>query len=212
MENPTDLKSSLKFFFGFSSFKDLQEPIIENLLSNKNTFVIMPTGGGKSLCYQLPAMISDGTALVISPLIALMKNQVDAIRGTSTNDGIAHVLNSSLNKTDTQRVKADLVSGITKLLYVAPESLAKKDTIDFLKKIRISFLAIDEAHCISEWGHDFRPDYLKIGTLRNTLGDVQLAAFTATADPDTQRDIVDSFFKVSPKIFINGFDRPNITM
>ena len=211
MENPTDLKSSLKFFFGFSSFKDLQEPIIENLLSNKNTFVIMPTGGGKSLCYQLPAMISEGTALVISPLIALMKNQVDAIRGISTNDGIAHVLNSSLNKTDTQRVKADLVSGTTKLLYVAPESLAKKDTIEFFKKIRISFLAIDEAHCISEWGHDFRPEYRNLRLIINQIDQkIPIIALTATATPKVQDDIIKNLKITDAKVFKSSFNRPNL--
>ena len=211
MEDPTDLKSSLKFFFGFSSFKDHQEPIIENLLSKKNTFVIMPTGGGKSLCYQLPAMISEGTALVVSPLIALMKNQVDAIRGISTNDGIAHVLNSSLNKTDTQRVKADLVSGTTKLLYVAPESLAKKDTIEFFKQIRISFLAIDEAHCISEWGHDFRPEYRNLRLIINQIDQrIPIIALTATATPKVQDDIIKNLKITDAKVFKSSFNRPNL--
>ena len=211
MEDPTDLKSSLKFFFGFSSFKDHQEPIIENLLSKKNTFVIMPTGGGKSLCYQLPAMISEGTALVVSPLIALMKNQVDAIRGISTNDGIAHVLNSSLNKTDTKRVKADLVSGTTKLLYVAPESLAKKDTIEFFKQIRISFLAIDEAHCISEWGHDFRPEYRNLRLIINQIDQrTPIIALTATATPKVQDDIIKNLKITDAKVFKSSFNRPNL--
>ncbi len=211
MEDPTDLKSSLKFFFGFSSFKDHQEPIIENLLSKKNTFVIMPTGGGKSLCYQLPAIISEGTALVVSPLIALMKNQVDAIRGISTNNGIAHVLNSSLNKTDTKRVKADLVSGTTKLLYVAPESLAKKDTIEFFKKIRISFLAIDEAHCISEWGHDFRPEYRNLRLIINQIDQrIPIIALTATATPKVQDDIIKNLKITDAKVFKSSFNRPNL--
>ena len=211
MIDPTDLKSSLKFFFGFSSFKDHQEPVIENLLSKKNTFVIMPTGGGKSLCYQLPAMISEGTALVVSPLIALMKNQVDAIRGISTNDGIAHVLNSSLNKTDTQRVKADLVSGTTKLLYVAPESLAKKDTIEFFKQIRISFLAIDEAHCISEWGHDFRPEYRNLRLIINQIDQkIPIIALTATATPKVQDDIIKNLKITDAKVFKSSFNRPNL--
>ena len=211
MEDPTDLKSSLKFFFGFSSFKDHQEPVIENLLSKKNTFVIMPTGGGKSLCYQLPAMISEGTALVVSPLIALMKNQVDAIRGISTNDGIAHVLNSSLNKTDTQRVKADLVSGTTKLLYVAPESLAKKDTIEFFKQIKISFLAIDEAHCISEWGHDFRPEYRNLRLIINQIDHrIPIIALTATATPKVQDDIIKNLKITDAKVFKSSFNRPNL--
>lgn len=211
MENPIDLKSSLKFFFGFSSFKDLQEPIIENLLLNKNTFVLMPTGGGKSLCYQLPAMILKGTALVISPLIALMKNQVDAIRGLSTNDGVAHVLNSSLNKTETRLVKSDLVSGITKLLYIAPESLAKKDTIDFLKKIKISFLAIDEAHCISEWGHDFRPEYRNLRLFIDQINQkTPIIALTATATPKVQDDIIKNLKITDANIFKSSFNRPNL--
>ena len=211
MENPIDLKSSLKIFFGFSSFKDLQEPIIENLLLNKNTFVLMPTGGGKSLCYQLPAMILKGTALVISPLIALMKNQVDAIRGLSTNDGIAHVLNSSLNKTETRLVKSDLVSGTTKLLYIAPESLAKKDTIDFLKKIKISFLAIDEAHCISEWGHDFRPEYRNLRLFIDQINQkTPIIALTATATPKVQDDIIKNLKITDANIFKSSFNRPNL--
>jgi ATP-dependent DNA helicase RecQ len=211
LENPIDLKSSLKFFFGFSSFKDLQEPIIENLLLNKNTFVLMPTGGGKSLCYQLPAMILKGTALVISPLIALMKNQVDAIRGLSTKDGVAHVLNSSLNKTETRLVKSDLVSGTTKLLYIAPESLAKKDTIDFLKKIKISFLAIDEAHCISEWGHDFRPEYRNLRLFIDQINQkTPIIALTATATPKVQDDIIKNLKITDANIFKSSFNRPNL--
>ena len=171
----------------------------------------MPTGGGKSLCYQLPAMILKGTALVISPLIALMKNQVDAIRGLSTNDGVAHVLNSSLNKTETRLVKSDLVSGITKILYIAPESLAKKDTIDFLKKIKISFLAIDEAHCISEWGHDFRPEYRNLRLFIDQINQkTPIIALTATATPKVQDDIIKNLKITDANIFKSSFNRPNL--
>ena len=181
---------ALKKHFGFSSFKGLQEDVIKSLLEGRDTFVIMPTGGGKSLCYQLPALLLEGTAIVVSPLIALMKNQVDAIRGISSQDGIAHVLNSSLNKTQVQTVKQDIISGITKLLYVAPESLSKKETIEFFRSVKLSFLAIDEAHCISEWGHDFRPEYRN---LRNILGQISqhipIIALTATATPKVQEDI-----------------------
>ena len=157
--NKEEIKGKLKEYFGFSTFKGLQESVIQNVLDQKDSFVIMPTGGGKSLCYQLPALIQPGTSIVVSPLIALMKDQVDTIRGISTQDGVAHVLNSSLNKTAITQVKNDIRAGITKLLYVAPESLSKQENIDFFKSIHISFLAIDEAHCISEWGHDFRPEY-----------------------------------------------------
>ena len=211
MEKTTDLKSSLKNFFGFSSFKGLQEPVIQNILSKKNTFVVMPTGGGKSLCYQLPAIISEGTAIVVSPLIALMKNQVDAIRGISSNDGIAHVLNSSLSKKETQIVKEDLLTGITKLLYVAPESLVKKDLIDFLKKIEISFLAIDEAHCISEWGHDFRPEYRNLRQIIDKINlKIPTIALTATATPKVQDDIIKNLKISDARIFKSSFNRPNL--
>ena len=176
------LKPILKTFFGFSSFKGNQEAIIINLLEGNNTFVLMPTGGGKSLCYQLPALLKDGTAIVVSPLIALMKNQVDMIRNFGTQSGIAHVMNSSLSKSELNIVKEDLLSGKTKLLYMAPESLTKEDNIEFLQKINISFYAIDEAHCISEWGHDFRPEYRKLRPIMNAIGQkVPTIALTATA-------------------------------
>ena len=211
MEKQEDLKKPLKQFFGFSSFKGLQEPVIENLLSGKDTFVIMPTGGGKSMCYQLPALLCEGTALVVSPLIALMKNQVDTIRGISADDGIAHVLNSSQNKTETLRVKQDLINGVTKLLFVAPESLAKKDTIDFFKTLKISFLAVDEAHCISEWGHDFRPEYRNLRTILDQIGQkIPVIALTATATPKVQEDILKNLKITDAKLFKSSFNRPNL--
>ena len=211
MDKQVDLKKSLKKFFGFSNFKGLQEPAINSLLSKNDTFVIMPTGGGKSMCYQLPALICEGTALVVSPLIALMKNQVDTIRGISAENGIAHVLNSSLNKTETLKVKQDLISGVTKLLFVAPESLAKKDTIDFLKSIRISFLAVDEAHCISEWGHDFRPEYRNLRSILDQMGQkISIIALTATATPKVQEDILKNLKISAPKVFKSSFNRPNL--
>jgi len=180
----TDLHSSLKKYFGFSKFKGLQENVIQNIMEGKDTFVIMPTGGGKSLCYQLPAIVKEGTAIVVSPLIALMKNQVDAIRGISEQNGIAHVLNSSLTKSEVRQVKEDISNGVTKLLYVAPESLTKEDNIEFLRKVTLSFVAVDEAHCISEWGHDFRPEYRNIKGIINRLGEgIPIIGLTATATP-----------------------------
>ncbi len=207
----TLLQSELKKYFGFSKFRGLQEPIIKNLLDKKNSFVIMPTGGGKSLCYQLPALISSGTAVVVSPLIALMKNQVDAIRGNSSVEGIAHVLNSSLSKTATQQVKKDIVDGVTKLLFVAPESLAKQDTIEFLKTVDLSFLAIDEAHCISEWGHDFRPEYRNLRLMLEEIEkDLPIIALTATATPKVQEDILKNLQITNAEIFKASFNRPNL--
>ena len=205
------LKDKLKENFGFSSFKNLQEPIIKNLLEGNNSFVIMPTGGGKSLCYQLPAVILDGTAIVISPLIALMKNQVDLIRSNSTNQSVAHVLNSTLNKDQVEKVKEDVSQGLTKLLFIAPETLSKKETIDFLKKASISFLAIDEAHCISEWGHDFRPEYRKIRDIIDSINpEINIIALTATATPKVQNDIIKNLKIDDSKLFKSSFNRPNL--
>ena len=206
-----ELVKKLKFFFGFSQFKGLQQLVIENLLEDKNSFVIMPTGGGKSLCFQLPALINSGTAVVISPLIALMKNQVDAIRGISSNDSIAHVLNSSLSKQAVEKVKNDIKIGVTKLLYVAPESLTKTDTISFLKSVKISFFAIDEAHCISEWGHDFRPDYRNLSNIINKIKEnSSIIALTATATPKVQEDIMKNLKIQDAKVFKASFNRPNL--
>lgn len=183
MTTPLSLSEALKRYFGFDTFKGNQQAIITNLLEGHDTFVLMPTGGGKSLCYQLPAMMMEGTAVVVSPLIALMKNQVDAMRGFSENDCVAHFLNSSLNRAAVDQVKADVTAGRTKLLYVAPESLTKEDNIEFLKSVKISFYAIDEAHCISEWGHDFRPEYRRIRPIINEIGARPLIALTAAATP-----------------------------
>ena len=206
-----DLHSALKKYFGFSTFKGLQEQVIESILSNKNTFVIMPTGGGKSLCYQLPALMKDGTAIVVSPLIALMKNQVDAIRGVSEQEGIAHVLNSSLNKTEVKRVKDDITNGITKLLYVAPESLTKEEYVEFLKQQTISFMAVDEAHCISEWGHDFRPEYRNLKQIIQRIGDsIPIIGLTATATPKVQEAILKSLGMSDAATFKASFNRPNL--
>ena len=205
------LKDKLKENFGFSSFKNLQEPIIKNLLEGNNSFVIMPTGGGKSLCYQLPAIILDGTAIVISPLIALMKNQVDLIRSNNTDPSVAHVLNSTLNKEQIEKVKQDVSEGKTKLLFVAPETLSKNDTIEFLKKVTISFLAIDEAHCISEWGHDFRPEYRKIRDVIDSVDPkIKVIALTATATPKVQDDIIKNLKISGSKLFKSSFNRPNL--
>ena len=209
--NIEELKIQLKRHFGFTNFKGLQKEVITNVINKNDSFVIMPTGGGKSLCYQLPALIQEGTAIVVSPLIALMKNQVDAIRGISDNNGIAHVLNSSLNKTETSQVKNDILSGLTKLLYVAPESLSKMETIDFLKAVKISFLAVDEAHCISEWGHDFRPEYRNLRIiLEQFKQSVPIIALTATATPKVQEDIMKNLAISNAKTFKASFNRPNL--
>ncbi|PIF46160.1 ATP-dependent DNA helicase RecQ [Chryseobacterium sp. 52] len=205
-----NLSGELKKYFGFSTFKGQQEQIIENLLSGKDIFVLMPTGGGKSLCYQLPALISEGTAIVVSPLIALMKNQVDAVNGLSSEDGVAHVLNSSLNKTQTKQVFDDIKGGKTKLLYVAPESLIKEDYLDFLKEVKISFVAIDEAHCISEWGHDFRPEYRNLKSIIDRIADVPVIALTATATPKVQDDIQKTLGMTDALVFKESFNRPNL--
>ena len=209
--NEIELHAALKKYFGFSKFKGLQEDVIRNVIQNKNTFVIMPTGGGKSLCYQLPALIKDGTAIVVSPLIALMKNQVDAIRGVSAHPGIAHVLNSSLTKTQVKEVKQDILDGITKLLYVAPESLTKEEYVDFLQSVPLSFVAVDEAHCISEWGHDFRPEYRNLRAIIDRLGDnIPIVGLTATATPKVQEDIIKNLMITDAKVFKASFNRPNL--
>lgn len=205
------LHALLREIFGFESFKGTQEEIIRNVLDNKDTFVIMPTGGGKSMCYQLPALISEGTAIIISPLIALMKNQVDVLRNYGSDDGIAHVLNSSLSKSEVKVVKQDLLDGRTKLLYVAPESLTKEENVEFLKQIKISFYAIDEAHCISEWGHDFRPEYRNIRPIISNIGqESPIIALTATATVKVQQDIMKNLEMVDGKVFKSSFDRPNL--
>ena len=205
------LSSSLKHFFGFSKFRGLQEEVIHTLLSGKDTFVIMPTGGGKSLCYQLPALLLEGTAIVVSPLIALMKNQVDAIRGISKQDGIAHVLNSSLTKSQVQLVKDDITSGVTKLLYLAPESLSKQDYVDFFRSVPVSFMAVDEAHCISEWGHDFRPEYRNLRLIIDRIGEkIPVIGLTATATPKVQEDILKNLGITNAVTFRASFNRPNL--
>ncbi|MFL1896959.1 RecQ family ATP-dependent DNA helicase [Aquimarina sp. 2-A2] len=209
--NENDLQDALKKHFGFSQFRGLQEKVIQSLLKKENTFVIMPTGGGKSLCYQLPALMCEGTAIVVSPLIALMKNQVDAIRSISSEEGIAHVLNSSLNKSEIKKVKDDITSGVTKLLYVAPESLTKEEYVDFLKQQTISFLAIDEAHCISEWGHDFRPEYRNLRSIIKRIGEnIPIIGLTATATPKVQEDILKNLGMTDANTFKASFNRPNL--
>jgi len=210
MLDDSTIHDYLKKYFGFDNFKGNQEPIIRNILAGRDTFVLMPTGGGKSLCYQLPAVMKKGTAIVISPLIALMKNQVDAMRNFSTGDEVAHFLNSSLTKTEIARVKNDVLKGMTKLLYVAPESLTKEDNIDFLKNIEISFYAVDEAHCISEWGHDFRPEYRRIRPIIDTIGRSPIIALTATATPKVQHDIQKNLGILDADDFKSSFNRPNL--
>ena len=206
-----DLYASLKKYFGFTQFKGLQEEVIKSILRNENTFVIMPTGGGKSLCYQLPALMNEGTAIVVSPLIALMKNQVDVLRTLSSETGIAHVLNSSLNKTEVKQVKSDITAGITKLLYVAPESLTKEENISFLNSVVVSFVAIDEAHCISEWGHDFRPEYRNLRKIIQRIGDnIPIIGLTATATPKMQEDILKNLGIQHANTFKASFNRPNL--
>ena len=206
-----DLHNALKHYFGFEAFKGHQEEIITSVINKENTFVIMPTGGGKSLCYQLPALVLEGTAIVISPLIALMKNQVDAMRGISSTDSIAHVLNSSLTKNEIREVMEDISAGKTKLLYVAPESLIKEEYANFLKTVPISFVAVDEAHCISEWGHDFRPEYRNIKTIIERLGsNIPIVALTATATPKVQEDILKNLGMLEANVFKSSFNRPNL--
>ncbi|MPT32779.1 MAG: ATP-dependent DNA helicase RecQ, partial [Chryseobacterium sp.] len=205
-----NLSAELKKYFGFSKFKGQQEQIIKTLLGNNDVFVLMPTGGGKSLCYQLPALISEGTAIVVSPLIALMKNQVDAVNGLSSDEGVAHVLNSSLNKSQTKQVMDDITAGKTKLLYVAPESLIKEEYLEFLKEVKISFVAIDEAHCISEWGHDFRPEYRNLKGIIDKIAEVPVIALTATATPKVQDDIQKTLGMNNALVFKESFNRANL--
>lgn len=210
MAKKDHLTEELKRHFGFDAFKGNQKAIIENVLAGKDTFVLMPTGGGKSLCYQLPSLLMEGTAIVISPLIALMKNQVDAMRNFSEEDGVAHFINSSLNKSAVDQVKSDILSGKTKLLYVAPESLTKEENVEFLRQVEISFYAIDEAHCISEWGHDFRPEYRRIRPIINEIGKRPLIALTATATPKVQHDIQKNLGMIDAVVFKSSFNRPNL--
>ena len=210
MTETNTLACQLKKHFGFDKFKGNQEAIIQNLLDGKDTFVLMPTGGGKSLCYQLPSLLMNGTAIVISPLIALMKNQVDAMRNFSEEDSVASYINSSLSRSAIEQVKSDIQEGRTKLLYVAPESLTKEENIDFLRDIHISFYAVDEAHCISEWGHDFRPEYRRIRPIINEIGKAPLIALTATATPKVQHDIQKNLGMIDAKVFKSSFNRPNL--
>src|ERR1700761_2867582 len=210
-KQPSNLLSHLQEHFGFDSFKDNQDAIIQNLLSGRDTFVIMPTGGGKSLCYQLPAILSNGVAIIVSPLIALMKNQVDLIRSYSSIDNVAHFLNSTLSKAQQKKVKADLTEGRTKMLYVAPETLTKQENIAFFSDLKISFIAVDEAHCISEWGHDFRPEYRKLRDMINEINpQLPIIALTATATPKVQDDIVKNLNLQNANIFVDSFNRPNL--
>jgi ATP-dependent DNA helicase RecQ len=206
-----ELKKALKHYFGFDSFKGLQKGVTESIMDNHNTFAVMPTGGGKSLTYQLPALLKEGTAIVVSPLIALMKNQVDALRGISEEKGIVHVLNSTLNKTETRQVMSDITNGITKMVYVAPESLKKEENVEFLRSVKLSFVAIDEAHCISEWGHDFRPEY---GNLRSIIDAIDpklpIIALTATATKKVQEDILKNLHIQDANVFKASFNRPNL--
>src|ERR1017187_5275480 len=204
------IKQVLKEFFGFDSFKGNQEAIITSVLEGKDTFVIMPTGGGKSLFYQLPALVGEGTAIIISPLIALMKNQVDLIRAFGGRSGVAHFMNSSLTKKELEVVKSDVLAGITKMLYLAPESLTKVETLDFLDKIKVPFVAVDEAHCISEWGHDFRPEYRRIREIVDLIGDVSIIALTASATPKVQEDILKNLKMENPDVYMSSFNRPNL--
>ena len=210
MASNLNLNEALKKYFGFDTFKGDQEAIIQNVLDGNDTFVLMPTGGGKSLCYQLPSLLMEGTAVVISPLIALMKNQVDVISNLSDVEGIAHYLNSSLNKAAIDRVKTDIREGRTKLLYVAPESLTKEENVEFLKTVKISFYAIDEAHCISEWGHDFRPEYRRIRPIVNEIGSAPVIALTATATDKVRTDIKKSLGILDAVEFKSSFNRPNL--
>lgn len=209
-QNDERIIATLQDFFGFNQFKGEQKEIISTLLSGQDTFVIMPTGGGKSLCYQLPALLSKGTTIIISPLIALMKNQVDLVRSFGGRDGVAHFMNSSLGKKELEKVKNDVRSGLTKMLYIAPESLTKEENVLFLKDIHVPFVAVDEAHCISEWGHDFRPEYRRIRQIVENIGDQPIIALTASATPKVQEDIIKNLKMKSPKVFLSSFNRPNL--